>query len=142
MNLTTQVREIAKVITAVALGDLTKIIGVEVQGEIASLKDIINTMVNRLGIFALEVRKVAREVGTDGTLGGQAEVDNVEGKWKELTENESNMMKRSDIEPRPFPLYTSVYYHLITFQRKTNSSSSTSLFSRAVIASPCITPNQ
>ncbi|KAF8866511.1 hypothetical protein BDZ45DRAFT_578578 [Acephala macrosclerotiorum] len=91
MNLTTQVREIAKVTTAVAKGDLTKKIGVEVQGEIASLKDTINTMVDRLGTFAFEVSKVAREVGTDGTLGGQAQVDNVEGKWKDLTENVNTM---------------------------------------------------
>jgi osomolarity two-component system sensor histidine kinase NIK1 len=91
MNLTTQVREIAIVTTAVARGDLTKKIGVEVQGEIASLKDTINTMVDRLGTFAFEVSKVAREVGTDGTLGGQAQVENVEGKWKDLTENVNTM---------------------------------------------------
>ncbi|KAK3328956.1 putative histidine kinase group protein [Apodospora peruviana] len=91
MNLTTQVREIAKVTTAVAKGDLTKKIGVEVQGEILDLKNTINTMVDRLGTFAFEVSKVAREVGTDGTLGGQAQVDNVEGKWKDLTENVNTM---------------------------------------------------
>ncbi|KAM7191551.1 putative histidine kinase [Naviculisporaceae sp. PSN 640] len=91
MNLTTQVREIAKVTTAVARGDLTKKIGVEVQGEILDLKNTINTMVDRLGTFAFEVSKVAREVGTDGTLGGQAQVDNVEGKWKDLTENVNTM---------------------------------------------------
>jgi len=91
MNLTTQVRQIAKVTTAVASGDLTQKIEVEVQGEIAELKDTINTMVDRLGTFAFEVSKVAREVGTDGTLGGQAKVDNVEGKWKDLTENVNTM---------------------------------------------------
>jgi osomolarity two-component system, sensor histidine kinase NIK1 len=91
MNLTTQVREIAKVTTAVARGDLTKKIGVEVKGEILDLKNTINTMVDRLGTFAFEVSKVAREVGTDGTLGGQAQVDNVEGKWKDLTENVNTM---------------------------------------------------
>ncbi|KAL3423732.1 hsp90-like protein [Phlyctema vagabunda] len=91
MNLTTQVREIAKVTTAVAKGDLTQKIGVEVQGEMASLKDTINTMVDRLSTFAVEVSKVAREVGTDGTLGGQAQVENVEGKWKDLTENVNTM---------------------------------------------------
>ncbi|CAG8974154.1 hypothetical protein HYALB_00002793 [Hymenoscyphus albidus] len=91
MNLTNQVREIAKVTTAVAKGDLTKKIGIPVQGEIASLKDTINTMVDRLGTFAFEVSKVAREVGTDGTLGGQARVENVEGKWKDLTENVNTM---------------------------------------------------
>ncbi|KAH7137883.1 hypothetical protein EDB81DRAFT_693149 [Dactylonectria macrodidyma] len=91
MNLTTQVREIAKVTTAVAKGDLTKKIGVEVQGEILELKNTINQMVDRLGTFAVEVSKVAREVGTDGTLGGQAQVANVEGKWKDLTENVNTM---------------------------------------------------
>ncbi|TVY87070.1 Histidine protein kinase, partial [Lachnellula willkommii] len=91
MNLTTQVREIAKVTTAVAKGDLTKKIGVEMQGEIGFMKDTINTMVDRLGTFAFEVSKVAREVGTDGTLGGQARVENVEGKWKDLTENVNTM---------------------------------------------------
>jgi osomolarity two-component system sensor histidine kinase NIK1 len=101
MNLTTQVREIAKVTTAVARGDLTKKIGVEVQGEILDLKNTINTMVDRLGTFALEVSKVAREVGTDGTLGGQAQVDNVEGKWKDLTENVNTMARNLTSQVRP-----------------------------------------
>nr|QWE79655.1 two-component osmosensing histidine-kinase [Botrytis cinerea] len=100
MNLTTQVREIAKVTTAVARGDLTKKIEVEVQGEIASLKDTINTMVDRLSTFAFEVSKVAREVGTDGTLGGQAQVDNVEGKWKDLTENVNTMARNLTTQVR------------------------------------------
>ncbi|KAM3086577.1 histidine kinase osmosensor, variant 2 [Clarireedia jacksonii] len=100
MNLTTQVREIAKVTTAVARGDLTKKIEVEVRGEIASLKDTINTMVDRLGTFAFEVSKVAREVGTDGTLGGQAQVDNVEGKWKDLTENVNTMARNLTTQVR------------------------------------------
>ncbi len=91
MNLTTQVREIAKVTTAVAKGDLSKKIAVEVKGEILDLKLTINTMVDKLSIFAFEVSKVAREVGTDGTLGGQAKVENVEGKWKDLTENVNTM---------------------------------------------------
>ncbi|EJT81539.1 sensor protein gacS [Gaeumannomyces tritici R3-111a-1] len=91
MNLTTQVREIANVTSAVAKGDLTKKITVEVRGEILDLKNTINTMVDRLGTFAFEVSKVAREVGTDGTLGGQAQVENVEGKWKDLTENVNTM---------------------------------------------------
>ncbi|KAI9889727.1 MAG: histidine kinase osmosensor [Vezdaea aestivalis] len=86
-NLTTQVREISSVTKAVADGDLSKHIAVEVRGEVADLKNTINTMVDRLRTFAAEVSKVAREVGTDGTLGGQAEVDNVSGKWRELTEN-------------------------------------------------------
>jgi osomolarity two-component system sensor histidine kinase NIK1 len=91
MNLTTQVREIAKITTAVARGDLSKKIAVEVKGEILDLKNTINTMVDRLGTFASEVSKVAREVGTDGTLGGQAHVDHVEGKWKDLTDNFNTM---------------------------------------------------
>ena len=85
MNLTTQVREIAEVTTAVANGDLTKKVGADVQGEILTLKNTINTMVDRLNAFAFEVSKVAREVGTEGILGGQAEVEKVDGKWKDLT---------------------------------------------------------
>lgn len=91
MNLTTQVREIAEVTTAVAKGDLTKKVSAEVSGEILALKITINTMVDRLSTFAFEVSKVAREVGTEGVLGGQAEVANVEGKWKDLTENVNTM---------------------------------------------------
>lgn len=92
-NLTTQVREIADVTTAVAKGDLTKKVTANVQGEILDLKNTINDMVDRLNTFAFEVSKVAREVGTDGTLGGQAKVDNVEGKWKELTDNVNTMAR-------------------------------------------------
>lgn len=91
MNLTTQVREIAEVTKAVARGDLSKKVGAEVKGEILELKVTINTMVDRLSTFAFEVSKVAREVGTDGVLGGQAEVENVEGKWKDLTDNVNTM---------------------------------------------------
>ncbi|KAH6700628.1 two-component histidine kinase [Leptodontidium sp. MPI-SDFR-AT-0119] len=91
INLTTQVREIAKITTTVANGDLSKKIAVEVKGEILDLKNTINTIVDRLGTFASEVSKVAREVGTDGTLGGQAHVDHVEGKWKDLTDNVNTM---------------------------------------------------
>lgn len=98
MNLTTQVREIAKVTTAVARGDLTKKIGVEAKGEIWELKNTINQMVDRLGTFAVEVSKVAREVGTDGTLGGQAQVANVEGKWKDLTENVNTMASNLTVQ--------------------------------------------
>ena len=90
-NLTTQVREIASVTTAVAKGDLTKKVTAEVNGEIRDLKNTINTMVDRLNNFAFEVSKVAREVGTDGTLGGQADVIEVEGKWAELTTNVNTM---------------------------------------------------
>ncbi|EXJ86280.1 hypothetical protein A1O1_06650 [Capronia coronata CBS 617.96] len=91
MNLTTQVREIAAVTTAVANGDLSKKVTADVQGEILDLKITINSMVDRLNTFAFEVSKVAREVGTDGTLGGQAKVDNVQGKWRDLTDNVNTM---------------------------------------------------
>ncbi|KAK5204260.1 histidine kinase osmosensor [Exophiala xenobiotica] len=91
MNLTTQVREIATVTTAVANGDLSKKVAADVQGEILDLKVTINSMVDRLNTFAFEVSKVAREVGTDGTLGGQAKVDNVQGKWRDLTDNVNTM---------------------------------------------------
>jgi HAMP domain-containing protein/signal transduction histidine kinase/CheY-like chemotaxis protein len=86
-NLTAQVRNIALVTTAVANGDLSKKITVEAQGEILALKDTINAMVEQLRIFAAEVIRVAREVGTDGQLGGQARVPGVSGTWKDLTDN-------------------------------------------------------
>jgi len=86
-NLTSQVRNIAGVTTAVAKGDLSKKITVDVQGEILELKDTINTMVDQLSSFASEVTRVAREVGTEGKLGGQAEVAGVSGTWKDLTDN-------------------------------------------------------
>ena len=86
-NLTGQVRNIADVTTAVANGDLSKKITVDVRGEILQLKDTINTMVDQLRSFASEVTRVAREVGTEGRLGGQAEVEGVSGTWKDLTDN-------------------------------------------------------
>jgi len=86
-NLTSQVRNIAQVTTAVANGNLSRKITVDVQGEILELKDTINTMVDQLNSFASEVTRVAREVGTDGKLGGQAEVKGVAGTWKDLTDN-------------------------------------------------------
>src|SRR5260370_9521795 len=90
-NLTTQVRNIAEVTTAVAKGDLTKKITVEVKGEILKLKNTINIMVDQLSSFASEVTRVAREVGTEGKLGGQAEVKGVAGTWKDLTDNVNRM---------------------------------------------------
>src|SRR5213080_1893973 len=86
-NLTTQVRNIAEVTTAVATGDLTKKITVDVKGEILQLKNTINTMVDQLSSFADEVTRVAREVGTEGKLGGQAKVKGISGTWKDLTDN-------------------------------------------------------
>src|SRR5207247_1866586 len=86
-NLTSQVRNIAQVTTAVATGDLSKKLTVDVKGEIAELKNTINVMVDQLSAFADEVTRVAREVGTEGRLGGQAEVRGVSGTWRDLTES-------------------------------------------------------
>ncbi len=90
-NLTDQVRNIAEVTTAVARGDLSRKITVDVKGEILELKNTINTMVDQLNAFASEVSRVAREVGTEGKLGGQAEVGGVAGTWKDLTDNVNSM---------------------------------------------------
>ncbi len=90
-NLTNQVRNIAEVTTAVARGDLSRTITVEVRGEILELKNTINTMVDQLSSFASEVTRVAREVGTEGKLGGQAEVKDVAGTWRDLTESVNSM---------------------------------------------------
>ncbi|MEO7437577.1 MAG: HAMP domain-containing protein, partial [Candidatus Binatia bacterium] len=90
-NLTAQVRNIAEVTTAVARGDLSRKITVNVSGEILELKDTINTMVDQLNAFAGEVTRVAREVGTEGKLGGQAQVPGVGGTWKDLTDNVNSM---------------------------------------------------
>src|SRR5205814_10004642 len=86
-NLTAQVRNIAEVTTAVARGDLSRKISVDVKGEILELKNTINTMVDQLRSFASEVPRVAREVGTEGKLGGQADVRGVAGTWKDLTDS-------------------------------------------------------
>src|SRR5690349_8662998 len=90
-NLTSQVRNIAEVTTAVQQGDLSKKITVDVKGEILELKNTINTMVDQLSSFASEVTRVAREVGTEGKLGGQAEVEGVSGTWKDLTDSVNSM---------------------------------------------------
>src|SRR6476660_4244017 len=90
-NLTGQVRAIAHVTTAVARGDLSKKITADVQGEILELKNTINTMVDQLNSFASEVTRVAWEVGTEGKLGGQAQVKGVDGTWKALTHNVNTM---------------------------------------------------
>ena len=90
-NLTGQVRNIADVATAIARGDLSRKITVDVKGEILQLKETINTMVDQLSAFASEVTRVAREVGTDGKLGGQAAVPGVAGTWKDLTDNVNSM---------------------------------------------------
>src|SRR5690606_22207658 len=90
-NLTYQVRNIAHVTTAVANGDLTRKIDVDAQGEVLELKSTMNTMVDQLASFASEVSRVAREVGTEGRLGGQAQVHGVSGVWKDLTDNVNYM---------------------------------------------------
>ncbi len=93
-NLTVQLRDVSKVATAIANGDLTQKITVDVKGEILQIKDVINRMVDSLGTFAGEVTRVAKEVGTEGILGGQADVRDVSGTWKDLTDN-VNFMARN-----------------------------------------------
>jgi osomolarity two-component system, sensor histidine kinase NIK1 len=93
-NLTQQVRDVANVTTAVARGDLSKTITVTAQGEIDQLKQTVNNMVAKLNQFSSEVTRVAREVGTEGRLGGQAKIEGVEGTWKELTDNVNTMADR------------------------------------------------
>nr|WP_164017528.1 HAMP domain-containing protein [Pyxidicoccus trucidator] len=105
-NLTAQVRNIAEVTTAVAKGDLSKKITVDVKGEVLELKDTINTMVDQLRAFASEVTRVAREVGTDGKLGGQADVKGVAGVWKDLTDNVNYMASNLTTQVRNIALVT------------------------------------
>ena len=95
-NLTGQVRNIAEVATAIATGDLSRKITVDVRGEILQLKETLNTMVDQLNRFAGEVTRVAREVGTEGKLGGQAQVLGVAGTWKDLTDNVNSMASNLD----------------------------------------------
>src|SRR6202008_1076838 len=90
-NLTVQLRDVSKVATAIANGDLSQKITVDVKGEILQIKDVINKMVDQLNTFAGEVTRVAKEVGTEGKLGGQAEVKGVAGTWKGLTDNVNAM---------------------------------------------------
>src|SRR5947207_10828961 len=90
-NLTVQLRDVSAVATAIAEGDLTRKITVEAQGEILQIKEVVNKMVDQLNSFSGEVIRVAREVGTEGVLGGQANVPGVAGTWKSLTENVNGM---------------------------------------------------
>ncbi|HEU4993052.1 MAG TPA: HAMP domain-containing protein, partial [Luteimonas sp.] len=99
-NLTSQVRNIAEVTTAVARGDLSRKITVNVQGEILQLKETVNTMVDQLNGFAAEVTRVAREVGTEGKLGGQAQVPDVAGTWKDLTDHVNSMASNLTLQVR------------------------------------------
>ncbi|MEU9149646.1 HAMP domain-containing protein [Streptomyces sp. NPDC048417] len=105
-NLTGQVRSIAQVATAVARGDLSQKITVEAKGEVAALAEVINTMVDTLSAFADEVTRVAREVGTEGRLGGQAHVPNVAGTWKDLTDNVNSMANNLTGQVRNIALVT------------------------------------
>ncbi|WP_426755334.1 HAMP domain-containing protein [Myxococcus sp. Y35] len=105
-NLTSQVRNIGEVTTAVAKGDLSKKITVDVRGEVLELKDTINTMVDQLRAFASEVTRVAKEVGTEGKLGGQAEVKGVGGVWKDLTDNVNYMASNLTTQVRNIALVT------------------------------------
>ncbi|MFF4590277.1 HAMP domain-containing protein [Streptomyces sp. NPDC001388] len=105
-NLTGQVRSIAQVATAVARGDLSQRITVEAKGEVAALAEVINTMVDTLSAFADEVTRVAREVGTEGQLGGQAHVPNVAGTWKDLTDNVNSMANNLTGQVRNIALVT------------------------------------
>ena len=99
-NLTSQVRNIAEVTTAVAKGDLSKKVTVDVKGEILELKNTVNTMVDQLSSFASEVTRVAKEVGTEGQLGGQADVRGVAGTWKDLTDNVNAMAGNLTVQLR------------------------------------------
>jgi len=94
MNLTNQVRSIAAVTTAVANGNLTQKVEITAEGEIATLKDTINNMVAQLRVFASEVTRVTLEVGSQGKLGGQVQVEGVSGEWKHLTDNVRCRRKR------------------------------------------------
>ena len=106
MNLTNQVRSIAAVTKAVANGDLTKKIEVDVRGEILELKETVNGMTESLNLFADEVTRVAREVGTEGKLGGQARVTNVGGTWKDLTDNVNVMAANLTLQVRTIAVAT------------------------------------
>ncbi|KAJ2078948.1 histidine kinase osmosensor, partial [Coemansia sp. RSA 988] len=110
-NLTNQVRDIATVTKAVAAGDLTKTVTSELNGEMEGLKLTINTMVAQLSTFASEVSRVAKEVGTDGVLGGQADVPNVDGTWKDLTDNVNKMADNLTTQVRSISAVTKAVAH-------------------------------
>src|SRR5262249_12968765 len=110
-NLTAQVRNIAEVTTAVANGDLSKKIDRDVKGESQELKTTINVMVDQLNSFASEVTRVAREVGTEGKLGGQAQVPDVAGTWKDLTDNVNSMAGNLTAQVRNIAEVTTAVAH-------------------------------
>src|SRR3989440_1065554 len=108
-NLTSQVRNISQVAQAVAQGDLSQKITVEARGEVAELAEVINEMTDTLAIFAEQVTSVAREVGTDGKLGGQAEVPNVAGTWKDLTDSVNMMAGNLTSQERNIAQFTTAH---------------------------------
>ncbi|WP_181298936.1 HAMP domain-containing protein [Pseudomonas sp. Q2-TVG4-2] len=110
-NLTVQLRDVSKVATAIGRGDLSQKVTVEVKGEILQIKDVVNTMVEQLSSFASEVTRVAREVGTDGKLGGQAQVAGVSGTWKDLTDNVNSMASNLTGQVRNIALVTTAVAH-------------------------------
>jgi osomolarity two-component system sensor histidine kinase NIK1 len=113
MNLTNQVRSIAQVTKAVAGGDLTKKIEVDVRGEILELKETVNGMTESLSVFADEVTRVAREVGTEGRLGGQARVTGVGGTWKDLTDNVNVMANNLTLQVRTIAVATVSHFFFL-----------------------------
>src|SRR5207244_5053212 len=110
-NLTTQVRGIARVVTAVATGDLAQKFTIEAKGEVAALADTINSMIDTLRVFAEQVTGVAREVGTEGILGGQADVPGVAGTWKALTDNVNSMANNLTTQVRNIAEVTTAVAH-------------------------------
>ena len=127
-NLTAQVRNIADVTTAVAKGDLSRKITVDVRGEILALKDTINVMVDQLSSFASEVTRVAREVGTEGRLGGQAEVEGIAGTWRDLTESVNSMAGNLTNQVRNIAgVTTALALRGISARRSTKATSSVTL---------------
>src|SRR5207248_1633600 len=110
-NLTVQLRDVSKVATAIATGDLTQKITVDVRGEILQIKNVVNIMVDQLSSFASEVTRVAREVGTEGKLGGQADVKGVSGTWKDLTDSVNSMAGNLTVQLLP---YTTVFPAIAT----------------------------
>ncbi|KAJ7457502.1 hypothetical protein FB451DRAFT_1509825, partial [Mycena latifolia] len=106
LSLTDQVRSIATVTTAVARGDLSQKVTIQAEGEINTLKDTVNRMVDQLSAFASEVTRVALEVGTEGKLGGQARVEGVQGTWKDLTDNVNKMASNLMGQVRSISLVT------------------------------------
>ena len=121
-NLTGQVRNIAEVTTAVAKGDLSKKITVDVKGEILELKSTFNTMVDQLNAFAGEVSRVAREVGSEGKLGGQAQVLGVGGVWKDLTDNVNSMAANLTGQVRNIADVTTAVAQAATCRRRSRST--------------------